>query len=420
VALAIAFLTGMPSSWAAPTPPLPAASRALVAAPAIELPSAVCAALPLPAQVACTAAGGLIDLPSPGDLVGKAADSMLRGMTDFVVSGGVWFVEQLGELVLTTTSIDVQAAKFGAHYSLITGIAAMFCVAFLLLQVIGTIVHQDAGRLLRSVARVAIAGVGTFAAIGITGMLIALTDALSAHVMAGMGGDLKQSLGGASSALGAMTASGSTVPLFAVLIAALLTAVAAFAIWVELLLRAAAVYATLLFFPLALAGMVWEGSQRWAGRLAKTLAALIFSKFLIVGILSLAVGGLSAGGEGFTMVMVGVALLGLATFAPFALFKVIGAFDDLVGSSAFHDAKSRGATNTMYHGRSAMQTLRSKSGSAGGAWGVKVAPGGGALAAGAVPLAAGAAAMRTASSAAGRGVAGVTASSGAPTSSGGS
>jgi type IV secretion system protein TrbL len=90
---------------------------------------------------------------------------------------------------------------------------------------------------------------------------------------------------------------GVAIPLFPALIAALLVAVAAVVIWIELLLREVAICAVVLFFPLALAGLVWDASRAWSRRLAEMLAALIFSKFVIVAILALASGGLASGSE---------------------------------------------------------------------------------------------------------------------------
>jgi hypothetical protein len=114
----------------------------------------------------------------------------------------------------------------------------------------------------------------------------------------------------------------------------------AFLLWVELLIRAAAVYVAVLFLPLALASLAWPAIAHWCRRLVDTLVALILSKFVIVSVLSLAAGAL-AGGTGsapagstggaatagdqgsFTDVLGGAALLALAAFAPWALFRLL-------------------------------------------------------------------------------------------------
>jgi hypothetical protein len=125
-----------------------------------------------------------------------------------------------------------------------------------------------------------------------------------------------------------------TIASFVLLLIALLVAVAAFVLWLELLIRAAAVYVAALFLPLALAALVWPAVSHWCRRLVETLAALIVSKFVIVATLSLAAGAISSGtagtgshGSGFSAVLAGGALLVMATFAPFALLRLIPAVE---------------------------------------------------------------------------------------------
>jgi hypothetical protein len=130
-------------------------------------------------------------------------------------------------------------------------------------------------------------------------------------------------------------------PLFPALIAALLVAAAAVVIWIELLLREVAIYAVVLFFPLALAGLVWDASRAWSRRLAEMLAALIFSKFVIVAILALASGGLASGSEGFGGVLVGASLLLVAAFAPILLMRVIGVLEVAAAASVLEGAAAR-------------------------------------------------------------------------------
>jgi hypothetical protein len=112
-------------------------------------------------------------------------------------------------------------------------------------------------------------------------------------------------------------------------------------VWVELLIRSSAVYVAVLFLPLALASLAWPAISHWCRRLVDTLVALILGKFVIVSVLSLAVGALAggtgstpggastAGGSGggssggFGAVLGGAALLLLAGFAPWALFRLL-------------------------------------------------------------------------------------------------
>jgi hypothetical protein len=105
-------------------------------------------------------------------------------------------------------------------------------------------------------------------------------------------------------------------------------------LWVELVVRAAAITAAALFLPLVLAALVWPSIGHWARRLADTLAALILSKLVIAAVISLAVGAVEGGlteqgsvGTKFGDVVVGIALLLLATFSPFVLLRLIPAIE---------------------------------------------------------------------------------------------
>ena len=141
-------------------------------------------------------------------------------------------------------------------------------------------------------------------------------------------------------------------------------------VWVELLIRSAAIYVAVLFLPLVLASLAWPAIAHWCRRLVDTLVALILGKFVIVAVLSLAAGALAggagrrpveaveavparealqaggAGGGGFASVLGGAALLLLAAFAPWALFRLLpfieaGAVGHLEGLS--HRARQTAA-----------------------------------------------------------------------------
>jgi hypothetical protein len=83
-----------------------------------------------------------------------------------------------------------------------------------------------------------------------------------------------------------------------------------------------------------LAALVWPSIGHWARRLADTLAALVLSKLVIAAVISLAVGAVEGGlteqgsvGTKFGDVVVGIALLLLATFSPFVLLRLIPAIE---------------------------------------------------------------------------------------------
>ena len=344
-----------------------APAQAAPAAPPLQSP---CQSLPLVLQPACFAReqiggalegdGGFIGNPI-GTVVGAASDSAMEALTGFVVDGAVWFLGQIADAVTSSTSVTVTSSWFAEHYASMTALAAVFALLFLLLAAAGTVFHQDPTRLGRAVFAVGVAGLGTAAATTVTQLLLVASDELSVLVAGSLAGDLKQAMTGATRGLSSLTLTpvgGAEVPAFAGLIAGLVAAVAAVLIWVELLLRGVAIYASLLFFPIALAGLAWEPSRRWARRLAELITALIFAKFVIVAILSLAAGALASGGEGYAGVLSGAALLLVAAFAPFLLLRVLGVFEVAVAAAALDGARQRGTRPLMHGSQTTMYAVQ--------------------------------------------------------------
>ena len=176
----------------------------------------------------------------------------------------------------------------------------------------------------------------TAVAVNLVQIGLAVTDALCAAVsrrcrtrhrpLHGHGGGRPDPAGAA--------AGQPALPTFVLFLGGIAVVVGAVLVWIELLLRAAAVYVAVLFLPLALAGLAWPAISHWSRRLADTLAALVLSKFVIVAVLSLAVGALAGGtgstpsgepasGGGFASVLGGAALLLLAGLAPWSLFRLL-------------------------------------------------------------------------------------------------
>jgi hypothetical protein len=334
-----------------------------------------------PAGVVSAVAGGAVD---------AAAETVFGGAVRFVADGAGWLLDQVGAALAVAARIDITAGWFTAHYRTMASLGALACAAFLLLSAAASLLHQDPRRLARHAASVATAGAGTGLVVAITGMALAVTDELCAAVSGGTHDDVAKVLHGFAKVLIALAAGGGgltgagavtpaaglgkagKVPLFAVLLLALLVAVAALVIWLELLLRSAAVYAAVLFFPLALAALSWEATRRWAARLARSLAALILSKFVIVAILSAGASGLASGADGVSGVLAGAAMLLIAMFSPFLVFRLTGVFDDATGHAALDGARSRGLSHTVYAGSSMLRTAQSMrhhraAGGAGGA-----------------------------------------------------
>ena len=286
----------------------------------------------------CTGLDALNPICQVGSLGGSIAasgfESVLDGISQWVASGAEWLLGQIGDVLVSTTTIDVGAAWFRTHYGEMTALAGVVILPLLLLSTLQAVLRQNPGQLVRSfLLQLPLALLLAAVAIQVVILSLSATDAMSTAVAGGTAGDVASLLTGVSKGLVAAAAD-PTIASFVLLLIALLVAVAAFVLWLELLIRAAAVYVAVLFLPLALATLVWPAISHWCRRLIETLAALIVSKFVIVATLSLAAGAVSSGtagtgshGAGFSAVLAGGALLVMATFVPFAILRMIPAIE---------------------------------------------------------------------------------------------
>ena len=269
-----------------------------------------------------------------GSIAASGFESVLSGISQWVASGAEWLLGQIGDVLVSTTTVDVGATWFRTHYGQMTALAGVVILPLLLASTLQAVLRQNPGQLVRTfLVQLPLALLLGVVAIQIVILSLSATDAMSNAVAGGAGADVTSLLSGVTTGLVAAAAD-PTIASFVLLLIALLIAVAAFVLWLELLIRAAAVYVAVLFLPLALATLVWPAVSHWCRRLVETLAALILSKFVIVATLSLAAGAISSGtagtgthGSGFSAVLAGGALLVIATFVPFAILRMIPAVE---------------------------------------------------------------------------------------------
>src|ERR1700728_4235328 len=291
----------------------------------------------------CTGLDALNPICQAGSIGGSIAsngfEAVLSGISQWVASGAEWLLSQIGDVLSSTTTVDVGATWFRTHYGQMTALAGVVILPMLLASTLQAVVRQNPGQLVRTfLLQLPLALLLAVVAIQIVVLSLSATDAMSDAVAGGTGADVTSLLSGLTTGLAAAAAD-PTVASFVLLLLALLVAVAAFVLWLELLIRAAAVYVAVLFLPLALATLVWPAVSHWCPRLVETLGAAILSQFLIVAPLSLAAGPVASGtagsgshGSGFSSVLAGGALLLMATFVPFAILRMIPAVEAGAGA----------------------------------------------------------------------------------------
>jgi hypothetical protein len=299
-------------------------------------------------------------------LVGFGANSVLNALGSWVSDGATWLLRQIGSVMSTTTAIDLGASWFTSHYQIMVALAGVVIVPILLLGIMQSIYRQNGSALVRSVlVNVPLSILLTAVAVKLVQLGLAITDAMSAAIAQGAGLDSGHFLASVTVGLSVTSGNESSAPAFVMFVGGLAVVFGALMVWVELLIRAAAVYVAVLFLPLALASLAWPAIAHWCRRLVDTLVALVLGKFVIVAVLSLAAGALAGGtasvpgggtgagaggsgpgspGGGFAAVLGGAALLLLAAFAPWALFRLLpfleaGAVSHL--ESVSHRARQR-------------------------------------------------------------------------------
>jgi hypothetical protein len=261
----------------------------------------------------------------------QAGDFVMRGVTAWVTNAAVWVTGKVGELINATASPDLTAPWFQDQYGTMVTVAGALALLMLVLAIIQSVIHQDAGLLLRSAfGYLPMAFILAGVAIAATGLLISVTDDMASGVVGGLGTaqstNLLQSVGDAYK--NALDES-SGIPLFGVFLGAIILAIGAFVLWLELVIRDAAIYVCVFFLPLTFVAMIWPATSRWARRLVELLIAIVLAKFVIVAILSLASAALTntslvhGGGDTFERMIAGAALLVLAAWSPFALLRLI-------------------------------------------------------------------------------------------------
>jgi hypothetical protein len=315
--------------------------------PGTSCPSAASALATAGLGPVCQVASGITGAAGSvaGQVAGLGVDSVLNALGNWVSDGATWLLTQVGAVLDTTTSVDLSAPWFATHYATMAALAGVVVVPLLLCGVIQSVYRQSASLLVRSVVvNVPLALVLTGVAVKLVELGLAVTDAMSSAVAQGAGVDAGHFMAPVTLALSGATATGASgVPAFVLFLGSLAVVAGAVMVWIELLIRSAAVYVAVLFLPLALASLAWPAIAHWCRRLVDTLVALILGKFVIVSVLSLAAGALAgaggSGGGGFAAVLGGAALLILAAFSPWALFRLLpfleaGAVGHLEGVSA--------------------------------------------------------------------------------------
>ena len=274
--------------------------------------------------------------PAPLPAPGLGQDMGLGSVIAFAGRGAQWPMTQMAHWL---NQPQPAGDWFIPIYQRMMTIGAILLLPFLLLAIVDAIRFRDLELLVRAVAIwLPLSVVLTMVAVGLVEAALAVTDELTDYVLATPGVNLAAFFGLMAALFGelataatAMAVSGFEPGAAVAFGAALAVLGAGVGIFVELVIRQAAIYAALLFLPLAFASAVWPSARAWTRSLVKLLFVAIVSKFVIASILVLGVAAFnssvhdtgSLGDSGVESTLIGAGLLLVAFSSPFALLRFL-------------------------------------------------------------------------------------------------
>lgn len=255
--------------------------------------------------------------PRPSSVIALAA------IGAWVMVGAKAALHETARAIVATTSPRLGTTWFSSTYWRMTGLAAILTMPFLFAAAVQAVLRSDLALLGRAaLGYLPLATLAVSVAAPLTMLLLAASDQMSAVVSSAGGSGGVRFLQQAGLEVGTLSALDGS-PFLAFLVG-LLTAVGAVVLWLELLMRQAAIYVVVLMLPLAFAALVWPARRVWALRAVELLVALILAKFAIVAVLSLAGAALGQrGNAGVGGMLTGMVLVALASFAPWALIRLL-------------------------------------------------------------------------------------------------
>lgn len=277
-----------------------------------------------------------------GQAVGDAAQSIgqsaAQAVTQWVVDAAIWLLNQLVNVIFSSSSPSLSADWFHAHYADMVAVAWVVSPIFLLLGILQALIRADLGMLGRTFGQLVLIALLSTGAVAFAAILIGVVDELSGFVSRNSVGDLHQFLTGVMAGTFSGTLSEpNPIPLFFLFLAGVLTVVGGVLIWLELLARTLVIYAALLFFPVLLAAALWPRLSGMVQTLAEVIVAVIVSKFVIVVIVAVGVAALTAtsgsagdppgGSNAGPSLLVGAGLLLIAAWAPWKLYRLMPALE---------------------------------------------------------------------------------------------
>jgi hypothetical protein len=267
-----------------------------------------------PFPIPAPACGGL------GSIGNDIVSTFFKVLASWFTSAAGWLLGLVGEILSKTTTPPVTEPWFLAEERTLLSVAAPIALLALVGAALYAVVRGDLTSLWRTVfLRLPLAVLLGTAGAGVVGLALSVADQLSSALATSSGPSLADTM----HELAVAAASSGSLPGAIAIVVAAVVIVGALAVWVELVLRAAAITVLTAALPLVLAASLWPPAVAWARRVAETLGALVMSKVVIVLVLVVALDAVAHPGAGAASALTGGAMLLLASFAPYAVLRLI-------------------------------------------------------------------------------------------------
>jgi hypothetical protein len=274
------------------------------------------------------------------DLASDASGSAQAAASDYVIGGiagaFVTAAAQLGELALatldTSTAVDLSAQWLRGNVTVLAAITVPLLVGLFVVQVATSVLRREAGGLVRAVVGVGKAVIGSVLALAVTQLLLTAVDEICVAIASAAG----TTVADAAAQFFNFTALATTASPGLQLMVGVLLCVGFLLLWGVLLFRKAALIIIAVFAPVAFAGSVWDQTRVWTRRWLEIVAALVFSKLVIVVVFVVGASAFSgtapdvAGGaqatddaRSLSDMLVGLLLLAIAVFSPWLTWRFV-------------------------------------------------------------------------------------------------
>lgn len=316
---------------------------------------------PISALCAARTVGGAVT-GGLGGLGGAATGMAMSGIGAMFVSGAADATTAMLGALDGSTRVDLSAAWFRANTAVLAAVTLPVVLGLFVLQVTGAALRREPGGLVRALVGVAKALLGAGVALAATQAALVACDEIATAIAASAGTTVTEAT---RQFLSLTYLAGPQVGPVLQILLGLGVIVGSFLLWAVLLFRKAALLLVAVFAPVAFAGAAWDHTRGWVRRWVELVAALVFSKIVIVVVFVVGVSAFGSAGNGsqpgqsdaaaLSDLLVGLLLLGIAAFAPWLSWRFVH-FAGAEVSEAMHATVARSPIPAAT--RSAARTAR--------------------------------------------------------------